>query len=308
MSGPAGRERCFAANLCVGIEGRERMKFVLFTDLDGTLLDANYSCELVKPVVEELKRKGVPIVFCTTKTRAECEYYRRELRINDPFIVENGSAIFIPVGYFTQLRCERRGNFCVLECVRVKYEDAVRALAEISAEAGVRVKGFGDLTAEQVAEIAAMPLELAKLAKRREYTETFFFEHASEGAAVRKLSEEIERFFAAAEKRGFRISHGGRFYSIQEKNADKGKAVRILTNIFRREFGVVRTFGIGDSENDIPMLRSVDCPALVRSRSSSGVSAVRSMNFYKASGFGAEGWIEIVKKFILTQHFNERHA
>ena len=86
------------------------MKFVLFTDLDGTLLDANYSCELVKPVVKELKRKGVPIVFCTTKTRAECEYYRRELRINDPFIVENGSAIFIPVGYFTQLRCERRGN------------------------------------------------------------------------------------------------------------------------------------------------------------------------------------------------------
>ena len=286
------------------------MKFVLFTDLDGTLLDANYSCELVKPVVEELRRKGVPIVFCTTKTRAECEYYRRELRINDPFIVENGSAIFIPVRYFTQLRCERRGNFCVLECVRVKYEDAVRALAEISAEAGVRVKGFGDLTAEQVAEIAAMPVELAKLAKRREYTETFFFEHAAEGgaAAVRKLSEEIERFFAAAEKRGFRISHGGRFYSIQEKNADKGKAVRILTNIFRREFGVVRTFGIGDSENDIPMLRSVDCAALVRSRSSSGGAAVRSMNFYKASGFGAEGWIEIVKKFILTQYFNERHA
>ena len=124
---------------------------------------------------------------------------------------------------------------------------------------------------------------------------------------MRKLSEEIERFFAAAEKRGFRISYGGRFYSIQEKNADKGKAVRILTNIFRREFGVVRTFGIGDSENDIPMLRSVDCAALVRSRSSSSVS-VRSMNFYKASGFGAEGWIEIVKKFILTQYFNERHA
>ena len=70
----------------------------------------------------------------------------------------------------------------------------------------------------------------------------------------------------------------------------------------------MRTFGIGDSENDIPMLRSVDCHALVRSRSSSGGAAVRSMNFYKASGFGAEGWIEIVKKFILTQSFNERHV
>lgn len=35
-----------------------------------------------------------------SKTRLETEYYRNKLGIKDPFISENGAAIFIPRGYF----------------------------------------------------------------------------------------------------------------------------------------------------------------------------------------------------------------
>ncbi len=76
-------------------------KAVVFTDLDGTLLDrATYSYAAALPAVKLLLSRKIPIVFCSAKTRAEQEVYRSRLNIPDPFIVENGGAIFIPRGYF----------------------------------------------------------------------------------------------------------------------------------------------------------------------------------------------------------------
>ena len=78
-----------------------RLKIVVFTDLDGTLLDrTTYSYASAVPALESLRQKKIPIVFCSAKTSAEQEAYRKELGIGDPFIVENGGAIFIPYGYF----------------------------------------------------------------------------------------------------------------------------------------------------------------------------------------------------------------
>jgi len=75
--------------------------FVIFTDLDGTLLDAEtYSYEAARPALAMLKKRQIPVVLCTSKTRAETEAIARRLGLKHPFIVENGGAIFIPQGYF----------------------------------------------------------------------------------------------------------------------------------------------------------------------------------------------------------------
>ena len=74
---------------------------VIFTDLDGTLLDPyTYSCTEVMPLVTRLRDKGIPLIFCSSKTRAEQEVYQKELGIAEPFIVEDGGAIFVNQGYF----------------------------------------------------------------------------------------------------------------------------------------------------------------------------------------------------------------
>ncbi|MEM8544407.1 MAG: hypothetical protein AAGF66_10520 [Cyanobacteria bacterium P01_H01_bin.119] len=39
---------------------------------------------------------GVPIVLVTSKTRAEVDTLRQQMGLTDPFIVENGSAVFFP--------------------------------------------------------------------------------------------------------------------------------------------------------------------------------------------------------------------
>ena len=76
-------------------------QLVIFTDLDGTLLDArNYSWRAAQPALDQLRRRRVPVVFCTSKTRAEILPLREELRNADPFVAENGGAIYVPRSYF----------------------------------------------------------------------------------------------------------------------------------------------------------------------------------------------------------------
>jgi mannosyl-3-phosphoglycerate phosphatase len=76
----------------------EVVRTIVFSDLDGTLLDENYSFEVAQPVIARLKALKVPIVLCSSKTRMEIEYFRTKMEINDPFISENGAAIFVPTG------------------------------------------------------------------------------------------------------------------------------------------------------------------------------------------------------------------
>ena len=74
---------------------------VVFTDLDGTLLDHHsYSWAAAEEALKELERRRVPLVLVTSKTRAEVEALQRKLGSVQPFVTENGGGIFIPHGYF----------------------------------------------------------------------------------------------------------------------------------------------------------------------------------------------------------------
>ena len=70
------------------------MSLVVFSDLDGTLLDHyTYSFEDARPALGRLRAAGVPLVLCTSKTRAEIAPLRDALRNTHPFISENGGAV-----------------------------------------------------------------------------------------------------------------------------------------------------------------------------------------------------------------------
>src|SRR5713226_6564538 len=76
-------------------------RHLIFTDLDGTLLDARtYSWAGAEPALAEIERRRIPLVLVTSKTRAEVEPLRRKLGHAHPFITENGGGVFIPDGYF----------------------------------------------------------------------------------------------------------------------------------------------------------------------------------------------------------------
>jgi mannosyl-3-phosphoglycerate phosphatase len=229
---------------------------VFFTDLDGTLLDTRtYSFEAARPALDLLRSKGIPLVICTSKTRAEVELWRTRLGIEHPFIVENGGAVYIPKGYFPFKipNAIQRNNCFVLE-FGTPYQKLVATLKQLSHESGCQTLGFSDMTVAELALRSLLPIQQAELAKRREYDEPFEI-----------LSSGSYRLLEAIERRGLKWTRGDRFYHIMGSN-DKASAVARLVELYRKAHGEILTIGVGDGWNDVRFLSSVDVPVLVRSR------------------------------------------
>ena len=227
-------------------------KIVVFADLDGTILDEYYNYKQTQPIIDRLLVLGASIVLASSKTRAEVEFYRKRLGINDPFIVEDGSAIFIPKSYFktTYLHFKRDKQYYVIE-LGTPYLRIREDLARIIKETGANIIGFGDMTIQEVSQDTGLPLELAKLAKKREYDEPFRIIEGSEYAVI-----------AAIENRGLCYTKGGRYFHLLGKT-DKGRATEILKQLYQQEFEKILTLGIGDSLNDLPMFVAVDKPYII---------------------------------------------
>ena len=265
-------------------------QLIIFTDLDGTFLDYHtYSCEAALPALELIKRKNIPLIICSSKTRAEIEHWREELDNDHPFISENGGGIFIPRAYFSDndlnalaQRQEQTDAYTVL-ILGTPYATLRLALEELSKD-DFTIKGFGDMNAAEVAQITELSLEDAELAKRREFDEPFVFS----GEATR-----IESLVVAIAAKGLRCVAGGRLFHITGDN-DKGRAVTILTELYRKKFGEIITVALGDSPNDFRMLAHVDYPILVRNHRGEHDPRLTLPNLIKADGIGPEGWNKAV--------------
>ncbi len=261
-------------------------KPIIFTDLDGTLLDYRaYSYETAKSALNLVRKRDIPLVICSSKTRKEIEYYRKKLDNHHPFISENGGGIFIPKGYFPFPISNQRyeiatgRNYHVIR-LGARYEDLRRVLQELKQE-GFQVRGFGDMSVEELVETTHMKSVEAKMAKQRDFDEPFL--HT--GPAYR-----LSGLLRAIHEKGFKFTQG-RFYHILG-NSNKGIAVSILIDLYARKFqdsGIV-TMAIGDSPNDKPMLQRVDVPILVRKHDGCYESSIKLPNLIKADGIGPEGW------------------
>lgn len=264
-------------------------KLVLFTDLDGTLLDpVSYSYQQALPAVKRLRQRGVPVVFCSHKTRVEQEVYRRQMGIADPFIVENGGAIFIPEGYFSFPFdfSKTEGGYRVIE-LGSPYHEIRRVLEQVRAQTGVDFVGFGDMSDAEVARDAGLDINAAKRARQREYDET-----------VKPVADaaEMAKVLNAIEQAGLNYSHGGRYYGVMGAN-DKGRAVRILAGLYKKKMGEVETVAIGDSQNDRPMLAAVDTPILVQ-KPGGRWQDMDLPGVERVEGVGPQGWNRAIKNLI----------
>jgi mannosyl-3-phosphoglycerate phosphatase len=260
---------------------------VFFTDLDGTLLDhQTYTWTAARPALRALTRGHQPLVIVTSKTRAEVLPLLCELERREPFVVENGGAIYVPAGYFPfQIAdADRAGRDWQRVTLGTPYQTLVAALRTAALRARVSVRGFSQMPVREIAERTGLELTAARRARRREFDEPFIILDGTRRAWPR-LRAEIRRL-------GLRATRGSRFFHIMGAN-DKGVTVRRLRTWFERLSGSpVRAVGLGDSPNDIPMLRAVTVPVLVArpggrydSETSEAVPTAR-----RAGGIGPQGW------------------
>ncbi len=267
-------------------------KPVVFTDLDGTLLHpASYSYAPAIATLRQLQAKKIPIVFCSSKTRAEQEMLRGELGVADPFIVENGGAIYIPKGYFRLPHIYDRvaGEYLVIELgmpydkLKLKLTqllDGVRARLVKNAWLGsLAVSCFGELSVEDVARETGLGLNQAQAAKCREYSETM---------KLKGSRQAVEFLLGEIKKAGLSCAFGGRFYTVSG-GIDKGKAVRLLSELYKLNYGAVVTTAVGDSDNDAPMLAAVNRPMLVQNREQRWAK-IKTPQAAFIKGIGPDGW------------------
>jgi len=271
-----------------------KKQLVVFTDLDGTLLDDRYSFHNALPALGLLEEQHIPLVLCTSKTRSEIELCREQLKNEDPFISENGGGIYIPkkakFKYQTsKFKIEEGKNYFIVK-LGADYVDLRRALEEIRS-AGFAVKGFGDMSAKEVAELTGLKISDAVLAKERDFDEPFVFKGDKE--QIGNLKEEIKR-------KGYHSTEG-EFYHIMG-DSDKGRAVTIVRELYVQQCGDVMTAALGDSPNDVEMLKSVDYPIVVRKKDGSYNRNIISEvpECIKADGVGPVGWNIAVQKLLET--------
>jgi len=227
-------------------------KIIVFADLDGSLLNDKYEYDEIEPIIHQLQSSNVSIVLASSKTKNEIEFYRNKWQITDPFITENGSAILIPQTYFA-LNCEftkQINGYTVIE-LGTPYSIIREKLELVKNRIGAKIIGFGDMTPEEIAKDSGLPLSLAQLAKKREYSEPLKILDGKEKEVLDAISDE-----------GLCFTRGGRYLHAMG-NCDKGKATSILKNLYLQQFRKIFSIGVGDSANDLTMLKIVDKPFFV---------------------------------------------
>jgi mannosyl-3-phosphoglycerate phosphatase len=266
------------------------MQKVIFTDIDGTLLDSHFpDIKKMKKLVENAIRNDIHLILCSSKTQLEQNKIKSMIDLHEPYIVENGGATIIPKDYFKKSKITPsktlQKNY-IIETGAPAYR--IRSLLKkIRIKHGLKFEGVSDLSPLELSNIIKLPQGYAKRMISRKYSETI----------VRIDNNDIDKFVNFIEKAGLKMIPGGQFLDITLGN-DKGTGVKILIDFFRKEYeNNVIFFGIGDSKNDESMLSLMDLPLLVQKTNGSWEN-LQIDNLEKIKGIGPDGW-EIALQLII---------
>ena len=231
---------------------------IIFTDLDGTLLDHHdYSFAAALPALHAIEQHGIPLILTTSKTLAEVSEINRELANPQPAIVENGCALCFP--------CDREYAFDIGAHERIDgyrvlrsppdYQSIRDFISRQRAQFGYRLQGFGDMNAQELATATGLSPAQAANAGRRLCSEPFRW---------LDTEEKLRRFIEAAEQAGMNTTRGGRFWHLMGRS-DKARAIAQMTDLIAAEKTTQATLiALGDSENDRGMLQQADIAVVIR--------------------------------------------
>lgn len=261
---------------------------VVFTDLDGTLLDHHgYSWAGAATALERLRRHGIPLMLVSSKTRAEVEALQEQLRLDYPFIVENGGGLFFPPAFDT-LTLPYAEPVTHGRLIRLGRPYAEIRRFFVTVREHFQLRGFGDMDHEEIADRTGLSPAEAERARQREFSEPFVF-----------LGEETPAELAAvAAASGLALTRGGRFYHLLAADQDKGRAIRAAIEIFAANGCPVHiTIGLGDSANDLELLAAVDIPVLVP-HPDGQFEALELPGLRRAPAPGSRGWGTIIHQLL----------
>ena len=261
---------------------------MVFTDLDGTLLDhQTYSFEPARPALKALKARGAPLVPCSSKSFGELLELKQMVEFDGPLIAENGGGVYLPSGHPLAgldggSQWQAQGPGWLRQDLGLPVDEVRRRLAPLKVRFGLR--GFGDMDDPEVAALTGLSLASAALARRRHYDEPLLLPTATPIDA-----SELGRAAASA---GLEVAQGGRFWHAFS-GGGKGRAVSLLLDLYRRLDPGLVSMALGDALNDLPMLAVVERPVLV-ARPGGGHAPVDLPGLRRAPLVGPAGFNQAV--------------
>lgn len=268
----------------------ENIQWLVITDLDGTLLNHHtYALDAALNAIAILQDKSIPVILNTSKTYAETITIRQKLGVTDPFIVENGSCIYLPKDQFDkQAGATSRDDYWeivmgasqktisdVLESIKVKEEDCIR---------------LSQCTVQQVVTLTGLSEEQAPQAIAREFSEPLIWK-ADETA--------LDTFLQQLELNALTTLQGGRFLHVIG-DCDKGRATTRLVECYANtvKASKIKTVALGDSANDAAMLSVADVSVIVNSPSNYQLRKLVSPDI-QTKALAPEGWQEAINKVLV---------
>jgi mannosyl-3-phosphoglycerate phosphatase len=266
---------------------------IVFSEVDGVFDHASSSVDSAARRLTWLTRNHVPLVLCSSKTRAELEHISQRLGLSHPFICESGSAVFIPKGYlgFAVRDGREVAGYTVVEFGRSYAEivDILRSTAECQR---IRIRGFSEMSVEEVARETGLSLLEARLAKLREYGECFRVLDPDPAARP--------RLFKALHTAQVLCTMTDRLYNHAGAAVDHRLGVSLLCRLYRRACGDVVSVGFAQPKYEGNLLQLVDIPIVVRGRDMSIVARVTegssAAEVVEIDGVGA--WVDTIVELV----------
>jgi mannosyl-3-phosphoglycerate phosphatase len=243
--------------------------YIIFSDLDGTLLDhKTYTFDPALEALSVIKSRQIPLILSSSKTRVEIERIQSHLTLKDPFIFENGSGVF----YNNQVV-----SFGInLTEIRNKITPLQKTF---------NFNCYSLLTIKQAIHYTGLTEEEAKLSQQRQFSEPIIW-----------LDDEERKndFLEKIHQLGLNATQGGRFLTISSHH-DKAKALKWIKNSLENDYQTkFISIALGDGENDISMINACDIKILIKNNN----EHLQRSDWVLSEMCGPSGWNQEIMKVL----------
>ena len=254
-------------------------KIWIVSDVDGTLMDHFYDLTPAKETITWLQRLGIPVILCTSKTKSEVKIIRDDLNLKDPYIVENGGAIYGEYSDGKEWKIILGKSYNILE----------KILNNLSDNINFKLRPLNTLSDDEATNLTGLQGDSLNLMRDRHWSMPFLNPPDTFDEDLKRLCEiyDVDIF------RGNRMSH------LLSKNSNKGLAIKTLLN--KDKNLNVQIIGLGDSPNDLPLLMNSNYKIII-----SGIKGPNQLLLNQLKGNEVciskkphgYGWKEEVYKFV----------
>lgn len=260
------------------------MKLV-FTDLDGTLLDHDsYSFEAARPALDLLAARGIPVILASSKTEAEMRPIAQAIGISHPMIVENGAGVVGLDAGHKETEAHSASPYRRLRSLLRKLPKELSACFE----------GFGDWDVAEVARQTGLPPASAELARQRRFSEPGRFT----GSEAQKRA-----FIELLDAQGFTAVQGGRFFTLMPKTSKAERMAEVVAHYRQQTGDTIRTVALGDAPNDLAMLEAADCGIIIANPAHRPLPVTereRQGAILRSEEAGPKGWNIMINQLVAT--------